>query len=416
MKGGKMPKQGLLIPSHPHPAYGYRLPPREGLGVTGQTQQKDGHANLLMLRCLVFLLLLFPSWAVRAWGERGTVQTESTATQNETATETTSPSLFGTPSVGYVFEPEAQALRPILGTPGAAFFGSKVDLGMSVRRAWVSPRQTFVLAEAEPSPEVLLLDLQGGTQTSRTLPTLAAGAERVAVSPTGSAMAFYFRDGNRLQIASGLPASPEVGPGIDLAGMPGLLSSLAVSDDGRAALVAVTDGGMGAVYLITSEEKRIIAQAGDVRAMTFLTSSLSAVIADTTANEVRLLDDVMGTAASQLLAEESRGVSHPLALQVSADNGRVFVLNSGAQAITTVDLTTGLLSHLPINGSASRMQRLGGDVFQLTDDFRQSTLLFDATSPEARIVFVPQAVSERSSARSASRDRAPDARRPLPLH
>ena len=211
----------------------------------------------------------------------------------------------------------------------------------------------------------------------------------MAASPTGSAMAFYFRNENRLQIASGLPASPEVGPGIDLAGIPGLLSSLAVSDDGRAALVAVADGGTGAVYLVTSEQKRIIAQAGDVRAMTFLTNSLSAVIADTTANEVRLLDDVMGAAATQILAEESRGISHPLALQVSTDNSRVFILNSGAQAITIVDRATGLLSHLPTNGSASRLQRLGGDVFQLTDDLRQSTLLFDATSPEPRIVFVP---------------------------
>jgi hypothetical protein len=368
-------------------------------------------------KLLVSLLLLLPSWPVCAWGEHGAIRAESTMAQNETgaSSEATSPDLFGTPSVGYVFEPETQALRPILGTPGAALFGSKVELGMNVRRAWVSPRQTFVLAEVEQFPEVLLLDLQQGAQTSKTLPTLSVGAERVAASPTGTAMAFYFRNENRLQIASGLPASPEVGPGIDLADIPGLLSSLAVSDDGRAALVAVTDGGTGAVYLITSEQKRIITQAGDVRAMTFLTNSLSAVIGDTAANEVRLLDDVMGAAATQLLAEESRGISHPLALQVSVDNSRVFVLNSGAQAITTVDLTTGLLSHLPIDGSASRLQRLGGEVFQLTDDFRQSTLLFDATSPEARIVFVPQAVSERSSARSASRDRVPDARRPLPL-
>ena len=144
---------------------------------------------------LVLLLLLFPSWPVCARGERGAVQAESTTGQNETGTagEATSPDLFGTPSIGYVFEPEAQALRPILGTPGAALFGSKVELGMNVRRAWVSPRQTFVLAEVEESLEVLLLDVQQGAQTSKTLPTLSVGAERVAVSPTGTAMAFYFR-------------------------------------------------------------------------------------------------------------------------------------------------------------------------------------------------------------------------------
>ena len=116
-------------------------------------------------RFLFSLLLLLPSGPVCAWGERGAVQAESTTAQNEAGTggEATSPDLFGTPSIGYVFEPEAQALRPILGTPGAALFGSKVELGMNVRRAWVSPRQTFVLAEVEQSPEVLLLDLQAGS-------------------------------------------------------------------------------------------------------------------------------------------------------------------------------------------------------------------------------------------------------------
>jgi hypothetical protein len=366
---------------------------------------------------LVSILLVFLGWPVCAWEDRGVSHFKSAAASNEAATEGETPTadLFGTPSVGYVFEPEAQAFRPIHGTPGAAVFGSKMEFGMNVRRAWVSPHQSFVLAEVDESPEVLLLDLQRGAQATKTLSALPTGADQVAVSPTGTAMAFYFRNGNRLQIASGLPDSPEVSAGIDLAVLPGLLSSLAVSDDGRAALVAVTDAGTAAVYLIHSEQKRVIAQAGDVRAMTFLTNSLNAVIADTAANEVRLLNDVTGAAATQILAEESRGISHPLALQVSADNSRVFVLNSGAQAVTTVDLTTGLLTHLPINGSASRLQRLSGEVFQLTDDLRQPMLLLDAASPEPRIVFVPRVASESSNGRSAFRDRVSDKRRPLPL-
>jgi len=367
-------------------------------------------------KLLACLLLLLPGWPVCAWDERGVSQSKSTAAQNEAVTDgsATTPDLFGIPSIGYVFEPEAQALQPVLGTPGAAVFGSKVELGSKVRRAWVSPRQSFVLAEVEESPGVLLLDLQGA-RAARTLSALPIGANQVAVSPTGTAMAFFFRNENRLQIASGLPDSPEVSSGIDLAVLPGLLSSLAVSDDGRAVLVAFTDAGMGAVYLIHSDQKRVITPVGDVRAMTFLSNSLDAVIADTAANEVRLLKDVTGVATNQILAEESRGISHPLALQVSADNSRVFALNSGAAAITTLDLTTGLLTHLPINGSASRLQRLNGDVFQLTDDSREPMLLLDAASPEARIVFVPKVISERSSRRSAFRDRLSESRRPLPL-
>ena len=287
---------------------------------------------------------------------------------------------------------------------------------MNVRRAWVSPRQNYVLADVEGSPEMLLLDPQRGAQSMKALSTIPPGADQVAVSPTGTAIAFYFRNDHRLQVASGLPDSPEVRPAVDLAFLDGGISTLAVSDDGLAVLVASADSGMGAVYLIYSEQIRIIAPVREVRAMTFLNNSMNAVIADVATNQVRLLSDVTGAANTQVLAEESNGISHPLALQISADNRRVFVLNSGAQAVTTVDLATGVLTHLPTNGSASRLLRLSGDVFQLTDDFRQPMLLLDGDIEEPRIVFTPKAPdSERSGGRSAFRDRVSDNRRPLPL-
>jgi len=367
-------------------------------------------------RLLVVILLLFLGWPDCALGERGLFLRESSAAETTEATEEppAPPEMFSTPNVGYVFDPDAQTLRPILGTAGAALFGSRVELGMAVRRAWVPPRPGFLLAEVEGSQEVLLLDTQHGSEAAKSLTGLPIGANQVAVSPTGTAMAFYFRADNRFQIVSGLPGSPEVSSGIDLGAPAGLLSSLAVSDDGQAALLAFTDAGSSSVYLVQAAQKRVVAQAGEVGAMTFLANSLNAVFADTAANEVRLLTDVTSAATAQILAEESRGISHPLGLQVSADNSRIFVLNSGAQAITTVDLISGLITHVPINGSASKLQRLSGDVFQLTDDFRETTLLFDAASPEPRVVFVPRFV-ERSNGRSAARDQVPDSRRPLPL-
>jgi hypothetical protein len=364
-------------------------------------------------RLLVVILLLFLGRPDCTLGERGVFLPESAAAETTEAEPPAPPEMFSTPSVGYIFDPDTRALRPILGTAGAALFGSRVELGMAVRRAWVPPRPSFLLAEVEGSQEVLLLDTQHGSEAAKSLTGLPIGANQVAVSPTGTAMAFYFRADNRFQIVSGLPGSPEVSSGIDV-GAPGLLSSLAVSDDGHAALVAFTDAGSSSVYLVQAAQKRVVAQAGEVGAMTFLANSLNAVFADTAANEVRLLTDVTSAATAQILAEESRGISHPLGLQVSADNSRIFVLNSGAQAITTVDLISGLITHVPINGSASKLQRLSGDVFQLTDDFRETTLLFDAASPEPRVVFVPRFV-ERSNGRSAARDQVPDSRKPLPL-
>lgn len=365
---------------------------------------------------LASLLLLFLTGSVCALGERGIPRLETGAAQNEVNDETTVVSnRFTAPSFGYVFDSESQALLPILGAPGAATFGSRIEFGLTLQRAWVAPGQSFVLAEVEESQEVQLLDMQQGSQAGKTLPGLPKGANQVAVSSTGSAMALYYRNEHRLQIASRLPGEPEVSSAFDLFALPGELSSLAVSDDGQTALVAFTEDGTGSVYLVDSEHKRLIVPAGDVRAMTFLPNSRNAVIADTTANEVRLLIDVTGSATQRILADEGRGISHPLMLQASADSSRVFILNSGAEAITTVDLNTGLLSHLPITASVSRLQRLGGDVFQLTGNLKQSMLLFDAASPEARILFVPKQGSVNLGARSALRDRLPEKRQPLPL-
>ncbi len=42
-----------LIPSPPHPAFGHPLPRGEGLGVRGQPQRSNAHANLLMSPCSV---------------------------------------------------------------------------------------------------------------------------------------------------------------------------------------------------------------------------------------------------------------------------------------------------------------------------------------------------------------------------
>ena len=369
-------------------------------------------------RLLASVFLLFTGWPICICGELARPKTLSVSTHEAATTEGEAPAadLFGMPSVGYVFEPEGGALRPILGMPGATILGARVELGMNVKRAWISPRQSYVLAEVEGLEEVILLDIQRGAQATKPLLNVPPGADQVAVSPTGTAIAFYFRNNNRLQVISGLPGSPEASASADLAFLGGSISTLAVSDDGSAVLVASTNPGVGAVYLIHSEQNRVIAPAGDVRAMTFLGNSMSAVIADVATNQVRLLSSVTGAATSQVLAEESTGISHPLALQVSTDNRRVFVLNSGAQAVTIVDLATGLLTHLPTNGSASKLQRLSGDVFQLTDDFRQPMLLLDGAAAEPRIVFTPKAPdSERSVGRTALRNQAPAERRPLPL-
>ena len=196
------------------------------------------------------------------------------------------------------------------------------------------------------------------------------------------------------------------------------LSSLAVSDDGRAVLVASADSGTGAVYLIHSEQNRVVAPGRDVRAMSI--SQQQHERCDCRCRSQRgAAPQRRHRSGNQLKCWPKKALASPIPwrCRFQADNRRVFVLNSGAPG--SHDAGPGdrvLFTHLPTNGSASKLQRLSGDVFQLTDDFKQPMLLLDGGTDEPRIVFTPKALdSERSGGRTALRDRVSDKRRPLPL-
>jgi len=187
-------------------------------GQMREQEQADGEAAISLLRqkleekgvnvmanqrLLVVILLLFLGRPDCTLGERGVFLPESAAAETTEAEPPAPPEMFSTPSVGYIFDPDTRALRPILGTAGAALFGSRVELGMAVRRAWVPPRPSFLLAEVEGSQEVLLLDTQHGSEAAKSLTGLPIGANQVAVSPTGAAMAFYFRADDRFHRQGG---------------------------------------------------------------------------------------------------------------------------------------------------------------------------------------------------------------------
>src|SRR5262247_310226 len=70
-----------------------------------------------------------------------------------------SPSSMSGPIQGLVFDHIHGGLRPILGFPGASTLGGVLEVGVSISRAWISPRRNCVLAEIKDNKEIALLDL-----------------------------------------------------------------------------------------------------------------------------------------------------------------------------------------------------------------------------------------------------------------
>src|SRR5579872_5422251 len=116
------------------------------------------------------------------------------------------------PVSGYVFDRMAHMLRPVLGIAGASVLGDGVNFGMPVASVYVSPRQdSAIVFGSDRSQHVFTI--QSGVAKEVAANGLAGLSEGVAFSPSGSA-AVLFAAG-RVQVITGLPGAPVLGPVVD---------------------------------------------------------------------------------------------------------------------------------------------------------------------------------------------------------
>ena len=104
---------------------------------------------------------------------------------------------FSAPVLGYVVD-GAGAVRKMPGLAGASWLTAPLDFGVRLAAGVVSPRQDYILGLAAPDRRAILLP------AARLLSGVDPGADRVVVSPGGSAAAFYFSQTASLEIVTGL--------------------------------------------------------------------------------------------------------------------------------------------------------------------------------------------------------------------
>jgi hypothetical protein len=292
------------------------------------------------------------------------------------------------PLLGYLWNPDARLLRPILGVPGSSLLGSPMDLGATVSLAEVSPSQDYALAVEAESGAVLLVDLSGGAGLKPVAGALA-GPDRIVMSPGGGAAALYYRERRAVQLLSGLPQTPAASELVNLAALPGVLAALGVSDRGGLVLAAVSEGDAGSLFLLSAgAEPRQIGRVGRAAAVTFLEDSTDALVADEGRNEVVLIRDVAGAAETRLLAGERDGFSHPVAVGVAG--GRMLAADAGSNTVALLDPTGGAPALLPCACNVTGLARLRGSaVFRLTAPGESPQYLVEAGDGPARVLFVP---------------------------
>lgn len=271
------------------------------------------------------------------------------------------------PTLGYAYDPDAQALRAIEGVPGAASLGAPIVLDARLAAVTVAPSRRFALARSAEGQQMLLIRLDGAT--GQALRTDWRSGE-ISFSPSGSAAAIAA--GEEVEVWGGLPDLPVR---LRAVRSPGEVARLAVSDDGTAVAAVVGDE----LWRLTPEGAQLL-EAG-VRDIAFAANShqLVAALADRVVSYAKVSQDE----AAVTVVDGVEGLQR---VALSAD-GRLLVGLDAEHGITVADLATSARSRIAGPESADSLLRAQGDaVFQLASNASGELWLLDAGGASPRIV------------------------------
>ena len=281
------------------------------------------------------------------------------------------------PSLGFVFDPPAHALRRIQGIPGAALVGAPVDFGFAVSAAEVAPRLDSVFVMAASDGRAHLFRLTADAPLERAVDSMGAPL-RVVFSPSGSAAALY--SPGSVQVIKGLPDAPAVSATIsslhrNLRARRTLPDTLAISDDGAYLLYGT--GGPIELIGVAGNSRQIMAGA----LAAFAPGGHDAAVISS--GKLILFQDIAGAATERSFD----GIETPSAAAFSPDGQKLFVASATGRAVTTIQVATGDRSALACDCAPAALIPMGS-VFRLNELGSEPLWLLD-TASERGLVFVP---------------------------
>jgi len=297
------------------------------------------------------------------------------------------------PVLGYVFDNRAKGIQPIQGIPGASRMGGLMALGVRFAVAEISPRQDYALGVEAASGELKLVELGVSNPEAQPVTGGLGGADRIVLSAGGDSAAVYDRDSRTVQLLTGLPKAPKSNGRVELSSLPGILTALAVNDQGDALLAAVSERDSGSLYSLTvGGQPKLVSPVTRVMAVRFLHDSNDAIVADYDANEVLLIRNVLTNPEPLVMASARDGVQRPVAVASSPDNQRIFAANSEPGAVAVISPEGGAPELIACNCRATELSAVrGGSMFRLSSATNAPIMLLDASQPEARMLFIPPA-------------------------
>jgi hypothetical protein len=280
------------------------------------------------------------------------------------------------PMLGYA--ESGGKLRPILGVPGAAFFGDPLDLEGMTPLAW-SAEGRYVLAAPGSAKELRIIS-HAAARPSVPVPLESVPVWAI-VSPHGSAAALT-GESDFVEVITGLPDRPVVARQIRLdAGQ----IVRAMSDDGQ--VIAVVEAN-GAFIIRSPQGSTAVAAPTNVTDLRFLPGTHDVLYTDSGANQVALVRN----AASSVIAGAADGITGAFAAAI-AGSGKFLVVTDAAQKqIFLKNIDTGEVERTDISCVPSSLERLNDSTLRAGCDASTRTYLIDIARQGGHVLFIPEPV------------------------
>ena len=330
------------------------------------------------------------------------------------------------------YDANQRALRPILGSLGAAVVGPALDAGRPLQLAAVSSQRGYTLAVDGNDGSVALL----ASATGRVTSTVAGAPPRpamLALSPTGAAAVLAYPRDRMLLVLGGLPDQPRVLRSLSLSGtgakpLDSSIQTLAVSDDGAAVALFVrqkTAGNPGAsrppfedplgsqppgtaervvpptggaapggsrtsqgFYADSSGAFTPLGNLANITSIAFPEGSHDALIADSTG----IFRAHTGATALELTLLAGRGAGTPqiAALGISGANKKIYAASVEGD-VMELDLTGGMFNTVAKCAcKPDVMASMSGQArFRLNNLPDAPLWVFDGDAATPRLVFIP---------------------------
>jgi hypothetical protein len=267
----------------------------------------------------------------------------------------------GAPTLAFVFDKDAGAIRRIPGVDGSAYLGELIPVGQPLSAGFTSPQQDYA-AGVSAKGQVLLIAFSHGSAISiNPLESVPASPDKLVFSPTGNTLAVFYSSTSKVMVVAGVPGNPAASPVWDLTQYGGTLSALGVQDGGIGLAGVTQSDGTGSLILLSPNgSTSVITAMGRPSAIQFVWGKSDAAIADSTRGTVGLFQNVTGPLQISQLVKDTDGLAHPDLVAIDRFSQRVVAAQQGTNSGLFVQLSSGALEPFSCNCSIGALAPING--------------------------------------------------------